>query len=74
MPFAEPIPGKSTEALQKIAMEEKIHVICGTISEKTDERKAYNTCTVWGPTGQLEATYRKVINITTDRNKCFIKS
>lgn len=40
-----------------------VYIVGGTIPERATENntsKLYNTCTVWAPTGNLLATYRKI--------------
>lgn len=64
--YAETIPGGYTsDRLSAVARELGVYVVGGTIPERagadapTGER-LYNTCTVWGPTGELVAKYRKM--------------
>ncbi len=56
---AETIPGPTSEALGKIATEQQIVLIGGSIFEKTSEGKYFNTSCVFGPDGILLGTYRK---------------
>lgn len=68
--YAEPIPnGQTSTTLSAIAKELKIYLVGGTIPERdaTDD-KLYNTCTVWSPTGDLIAKYRKVRDYTARSN------
>lgn len=60
--YAEQIPnGYTSDALSNIAKELQIYLIGGTIPERdNNDNKLYNTCTVWSPTGDLIAKYRKV--------------
>lgn len=60
--YAESIPnGQTCVSLSDIAKELKIYLIGGTIPERdSNDNKLYNTCTVWSPTGDLIAKYRKV--------------
>lgn len=58
--FAETIPdGVTCQMLSEAAKTHKIHIIGGTIPEKSND-KIYNTCTVWNPEGQLIGKYRKM--------------
>jgi len=41
------------------AQENQIHLIGGSFPEKKDG-KLFNTCTIWGPKGNLLAVHRKV--------------
>lgn len=59
---SENIPlGVTCQALSNAAKQNAIFVIGGTIPE-IDENKFYNTCTVWNPSGDLIAKFRKVKN------------
>lgn len=60
--YAEHIPdGDTCKALSNIAKELKVYLIGGTIPERdSSDNKLYNTCTVWSPSGDLIAKYRKV--------------
>lgn len=54
------IPGGWTsKELSKTAKELGIYLIGGSIPER-DQNKLYNTCTVWGPQGDLIAKHRKM--------------
>ena len=57
--YAEKIPGPSTETLMKVAKENSIFLIGGSIPEE-DGGKLYNTCTVYNPEGNMVAKHRKV--------------
>lgn len=60
--YAENIPdGDTSKALSGIAKELKVFLIGGTIPERDNsDNKLYNTCTIWSPSGDLIAKYRKV--------------
>jgi predicted amidohydrolase len=58
---AESIPGPTTERLAALARELAVVLVGGSLLERVDgERKAFNTCTVYGRDGTLLARYRKV--------------
>ncbi|MEO8601199.1 MAG: carbon-nitrogen hydrolase family protein [bacterium] len=58
---AEAIPGPTTERLAALARELGVVLVGGSLLERVaGERKAYNTCTVYGRDGALLARYRKV--------------
>jgi len=57
--FAEPIPGKTTNLLSKLAKELKI-VIIAPLFEKTSGNKYYNSAAVIDANGKLLGTYRKI--------------
>lgn len=66
---AEPIPGPTSTAASEWARRLKITLVAGSIAEKvvnpqtfnnaSDQATAYNTSLVFGPDGQLLASYRK---------------
>lgn len=62
--YAETVPdGYTCKALSNIAKELKVFLVGGTIPERdNNDNKLYNTCTVWSPSGDLIAKYRKVIS------------
>jgi predicted amidohydrolase len=57
---AEPIPGPTTARLGALARELGVHLVGGSLLERSPEgKKAFNTCTVYAPDGSLVARYRK---------------
>lgn len=78
--FAEEIPGKTSRFLAKIAKQQKIHLIGGSIPELVitpkGENKLYNTSLIFGPSGKLLAKYRKLHLFDVDLNNgvTFIES
>jgi deaminated glutathione amidase len=56
---AEPLDGPSLTAARAWARELGIHLLAGSISERTEE-KAFNTSVLIGPNGADLATYRKI--------------
>ena len=60
-PYSEAIPdGISTQMLQEISKQKGIYLIGGSIPERDDQNKLYNTCVVFGPDGKLLVKHRKV--------------
>ncbi|KAK3095721.1 hypothetical protein FSP39_018053 [Pinctada imbricata] len=57
--YAEQIPGTSSNELSKMAKENSVFLIGGSIPEESDG-KLYNTCCVYNPDGNLVAKHRKV--------------
>jgi deaminated glutathione amidase len=58
---AEPIPGPTSEALADLARQLGIYLLGGSILEEIPRSsKAYNTSLLFGPRGDLLATYRKI--------------
>ena len=59
--YAEKVPeGYTCQAMSTLAKTLGIYLIAGSIIERVDPDKLYNTCTVWSPTGQLMGRYRKM--------------
>jgi omega-amidase len=59
--YAEPVPnGETSRSLSDWAKELKVYVVGGSIPEKGENGKLYNTCTIWGPNGDLLGSHRKV--------------
>jgi predicted amidohydrolase len=58
---AEPLDGPTISAARSWARKLGIHLVAGSISERGDEgHKSFNTSTLIGPDGELEARYRKI--------------
>ncbi|BET00738.1 Carbon-nitrogen hydrolase [Nesidiocoris tenuis] len=58
--YAEEIPnGPSSVAMSKIAKDNGVYLVGGSIPEKS-AGKLYNSCPVWDPNGKLIALHRKV--------------
>ncbi|KAJ2446227.1 Omega-amidase nit3 [Coemansia sp. RSA 2424] len=54
-------PSESIKALSEMARDSKVYLVGGSIPEREkDTGDLFNTCTVWGPEGQLVAKHRKV--------------
>lgn len=57
---AEPVDGPTVAALGEVARELGAHVHGGSIIERDDAGRLYNTSVLLGPDGSLLATYRKI--------------
>uniref|UniRef100_A0AAX7VPR7 omega-amidase n=1 Tax=Astatotilapia calliptera TaxID=8154 RepID=A0AAX7VPR7_ASTCA len=57
--YAENIPGESTQVLSEAAKENEVYLVGGSIPEE-DGGKLYNTCTVFGPDGEMILKHRKI--------------
>lgn len=58
---AEKVPeGPTCQALSKLAQSLGIYIIGGSIIERADSDKLYNTCPVFSPEGKLIGRHRKV--------------
>lgn len=58
--YAEPIPGPTIECLQNLAHELGIFIHGGSILEKSEDNKIYNTSVIIGPEGITLNKYRKL--------------
>uniref|UniRef100_A0A4W6DZ97 omega-amidase n=1 Tax=Lates calcarifer TaxID=8187 RepID=A0A4W6DZ97_LATCA len=58
--YAERIPGESTQVLSEAAKENKVYLVGGSIPEEDGGGKLYNSCTVFGPDGELILKHRKI--------------
>jgi predicted amidohydrolase len=56
---AQTIPGPTTQALSAAARQHGIVLVGGSIYEKTDDGRCFNTAAVFHPDGSLAGTYRK---------------
>jgi predicted amidohydrolase len=58
---AEPIPGPTTDAMAALARELGIHLVAGSLLETREAGELpFNTTTLFGPSGDLLALYRKI--------------
>ena len=58
---AEPLDGPTISGARSWARELGIHLVAGSIAERSDDPdKSFNTSTLIGPDGELEARYRKI--------------
>ncbi|MDQ4503481.1 carbon-nitrogen hydrolase family protein [Sinomonas sp. ASV322] len=58
--YAEPLDGPRGAALSALARELGIWLIPGSVLERADDGTVYNTAVVYGPGGELVASYRKI--------------
>lgn len=59
--YAESIPdGYTSQQLSKAASDHQVYIVGGTIPEMGENDRIFNTCTVWGPNGNLLAKHRKM--------------
>jgi predicted amidohydrolase len=58
---AEPLDGPTIDAARSWARELGIHLVAGSIAERVEgQERSFNTSTLIGPEGELEAAYRKI--------------
>lgn len=58
--ISEDIPGPTTLALMEKAKEHRLYIHAGSIIEKTDSQKHYNTTVLINRNGEISGKYRKV--------------
>lgn len=59
--YSESMPdGETSRALAKAARDNSVYLIGGSIPERDEQNKLYNTCAVFDPTGTLVAKHRKM--------------
>lgn len=59
--YAESIPyGRSCRRMAAWAGDFNVHLLGGSIPERDDKGRLYNTATLWDPEGNLQALYRKI--------------
>jgi len=59
--YAEQVPdGPSTQLLSRLARDNGVWLIGGSIPEVAADKRVYNTCIVFDPTGSIVAKHRKV--------------
>jgi predicted amidohydrolase len=58
--IAEPIDGRTHQRLAKLARLLRVHLLIGSVAERLDDQRCYNTSLLYGPTGALLARYRKL--------------
>lgn len=60
MDAAETLEGESIGMVARLARELKVHIVAGSITERSGEEKNYNTSVLIGPDGATMAAYRKI--------------
>ena len=58
--FAEKIPGKTTDFLSKAAKDNNVTLVGGSLFEKGEDNKYYNTSLIFDNTGKIISKYRKI--------------
>ena len=58
--IAGPIPGPSSERLAELARELRVHLLAGSLHERGEGDKVFNTSVLFGPDGDILARYRKI--------------
>eukprot|EP01004_Peranema_trichophorum_P007103 NODE_5897_length_952_cov_64.177322_g5265_i1.p1 GENE.NODE_5897_length_952_cov_64.177322_g5265_i1~~NODE_5897_length_952_cov_64.177322_g5265_i1.p1 ORF type:complete len:288 (-),score=33.79 NODE_5897_length_952_cov_64.177322_g5265_i1:25-888(-) len=59
--YAEPVPeGETCQSIRHAAESNGVVVVAGSIPERGDDGKLYNTCVVFSATGEVLAKYRKI--------------
>ncbi|MEI3611893.1 carbon-nitrogen hydrolase family protein [Pseudogracilibacillus sp. SO30301A] len=58
--LGETIPGPTSNAFASVAKEYNIYLLCGSILEKADDKRVYNSSMLINGNGEIIATYRKL--------------
>lgn len=58
--IAEPLDGRSHRRLAQLARLLRVHLLVGSVAERLDDTRCYNTSLLYGPKGDLLALYRKL--------------
>lgn len=58
--IAEPLDGPTHRHLGELARLHRIHLLVGSVAERCDEKRCYNTSLLFGPDGHLLDFYRKI--------------
>jgi predicted amidohydrolase len=76
--LAEAIDGPTHRRLGALAAELKITLLIGSVAERCDDVRAYNTTLVFGPDGARQAHYRKMhlfdVDLAAQGGVCFRES
>ena len=76
--LAEPVDGPTHQRLANLAAECKVTLLVGSVAERCDDDKAYNTSLLFGPDGGLIASYRKMhlfdVDLSASGGVCFKES
>ncbi len=74
---AQSIPGPFEDIMSKMAQKHKVWLLPGSIFEKTEDGKIYNTASVFNPDGEVVTRYRKMFpflpyeeNVTSGNDFC----
>lgn len=57
---AEPIPGPSTQLISRLAQDNEVWILIGSMMEKSKSDKPFNTSVLINPEGKIVTTYRKM--------------
>lgn len=76
--LAESVDGPTHQRLAQLAAELEITLLVGSVAERCDDKKAYNTSLLFGPDGRLIASYRKThlfdVDLSASGGVCFRES
>ena len=76
--LAEPLDGPTHRRLGRLAQELSITLLVGSVAERCDDSKAYNTSLMFGPDGEILASYRKMhlfdVDLSASGGVCFKES
>lgn len=58
--IAEPLDGRTHRRLARLAKLLRVHLLVGSVAERLDDERCYNTSLLFGPAGDLLGLYRKL--------------
>jgi predicted amidohydrolase len=58
--LAEPLSGRSHARLGRLARSLRVHLLVGSVAERAEDGRCFNTSLLYGPDGSLLAAYRKL--------------
>ncbi|MFE9706191.1 carbon-nitrogen family hydrolase [Streptomyces sp. NPDC005930] len=69
---AEPLRGPTYEAMAKAASDAGVWLHAGSVPERAEDGRLYNTSLVLSPSGELAASYRKIHRFGFDRGEAVL--
>jgi predicted amidohydrolase len=76
--LAESLDGPTNRRLGRLAQELNVTLLVGSVAERCDDSKAYNTSVMFGPDGKIMASYRKMhlfdVDLSDSGGVCFKES
>src|SRR5436190_22977865 len=58
--FAGPLEGRQLAPLRELAAKKTLWLLAGSVAERADDRRTYNTSALIAPDGRIAASYRKI--------------
>jgi predicted amidohydrolase len=71
---AEPVDGETAQLMRQTAIDAKVLLHAGSIVERADDGRLFNTSLVFSPGGELLAAYRKIHRFGFDQGEAAVMS